>query len=192
MTDLIRSATSFAVHMISQYVTAGDILVDATCGNGHDTVKLASMKPSRLYAFDIQAEAVNATRAHLQSKGMEHMITDGTINLIHDSHENMASYIPHKVNAVIFNLGYLPGHDKSITTRVSSTLPAVFTALELLQTGGILCITIYSGHPQGMDEKKALLNWARNLDEKQFHAANISMLNQQNHPPEILLITKKK
>ena len=114
------------------------------------------------------------------------------------AHEEMANVIADedgqtepKVKAVIFNLGYLPGGDKAITTRAETTLQAVRSAMDLLQPDGVICITMYSGHPEGRQEKAALLEFAENLDAGRWHTAYISMPNQKNDPPEILIITRK-
>ena len=98
----------------------------------------------------------------------------------------MKKYVSSPVKLVVFNLGYLPGADKSVTTLTSSTLDAVQSALELLAKDGLVCITMYSGHQQGAEEKHALLEFAENLDSKYWHVSYISMLNQRKNPPEIL------
>ena len=95
------------------------------------------------------------------------------------------------VKAVIFNLGYLPGGDKTVTTRAETTLAAVESAMGLLCPDGLICITMYSGHPEGKREKAALLDFAAGLDAGKWHAAYVSMPNQRRDPPEILLITRK-
>ena len=87
---------------------------------------------------------------------------------------------------------YLPGGDKEITTRTESTLCALQAALELLRVDGLLCVTVYWGHPSGREEREAVLRWAKNLDKGIYHCVHTDMLNQPNCPPEIVLITKKK
>lgn len=192
MTDLIRTATDLASHMAIQYMMPGDIAIDATCGNGNDTVKLASAMPEKLYAFDIQPAAIENTRNLLISCGFASLLQNDTIRLICDSHENLGSYVKERVGAVMFNLGYMPGQDKSVTTQSVSTLKALTSALELLRIGGIICITMYSGHTEGLKEKKDILEWASGLDNKIFHSSYVSMINQKNSPPEIVFITRKK
>ncbi len=191
MTNIIRTTTEFAMYIASAYIRSGDILVDATCGNGHDTLKLAKTDPSRLYAFDIQQSALDSARNLLISEGFGKELACGSISLICDSHTNMKKYVSGQVKLIMFNLGYLPGADKSVTTAAYSTLDAVQIALELLAKDGLICITMYSGHPEGVSEKNALLEFAENLDSKNWHVSYINMLNQQKNPPEILLITKK-
>ena len=181
MTNIIRSTANLAMHILKEYISDKDSVIDATCGNGHDTLSLAGCRPRRLYAFDIQQQAISNTEALLTSSGFAGELKDGSISLICDSHENMYKYIDSRISAIIFNLGYLPGGDKTKTTSVTSTLKAV----------RILCITMYSGHAEGAKEKEALLSLAEKLDSSVYHTAYISMPNQHKNPPEILLITKK-
>ena len=149
MSNLIKNITEFALYLVQGYISEGDVVVDATCGNGYDTLRLAQLSPAKLYAFDIQQEAV-------------------------------------------FNLGYLPGADKGCTTSASSTMRAVRSCLSRLEPDGLVCITMYSGHPAGRQEKEHLLAFAENLDKRQWHCAYINLINQPAAPPEILLITRKK
>ena len=192
MKNIIRQTTEFAMHIVRAYVKPGDTVVDATCGNGHDTLALASMEPARLYAFDVQETAVHATTALLEANGYTRSIREGRIVVKQLAHEEMAGFVAAPVKVVVFNLGYLPGGDKTITTRAETTLSAVQGAMELLQPDGLICITMYSGHDEGKREKESLLDLAEMLDAATWHTAFISMLNQKHNPPEILLITRKK
>ncbi len=191
MANLIRQTTELALHIVRPYVTPDSTVIDATCGNGHDTLALAQMNPAKLYAFDIQEDAVRATTALLEANGYRESIADGRFVLRCAAHEEMNQYVARPVTAVLFNLGYLPGGDKEITTKAASTLIAVQAAMELLETDGVICITMYSGHDAGKEEKAALLNFAETLDAKLWHTAYISMPNQKHDPPEILFITRK-
>ena len=191
MKSIIRQTTEFALHIVRAYVKPGDTVVDATCGNGHDTLALASMEPARLYAFDVQEEAVRATIALLEANGYSKSISEGNIIVKQLAHEEMTGFVAFPVKAIVFNLGYLPGGDKTLTTRAETTLTAVQSAMELLQPDGLICITMYSGHGEGKREKEVLLDFAESLDAAEWHTAYISMPNQRHAPPEILLITRK-
>ncbi|MCQ4637033.1 methyltransferase domain-containing protein [Anaerovorax odorimutans] len=188
MKNLIRSTTQLAMFFVSQYLRPGGTAVDATCGNGNDTVALARAGAKDIYAFDIQKTAIERTKAALVKENLY----SENIHLIQDSHENMGAYIKGNVQAVVFNLGYLPAASKEIATCGETTVKAVKAALRLLSVDGLVCITMYSGHPGGEEEKRKVLELARGLDQRIYHAAYINMLNQQNHPPEILLITLKR
>lgn len=189
--NIIQTTTEFAMFIASGYISEGNVLIDATCGNGYDTLQLARFSPSKLYAFDRQPDAVAATRDRLISEGFEDKINDGTISLICDSHEYMAEYVEEAADVIMFNLGYLPGGDKDFVTTSASTISAVITSLQLLAHNGLICITMYSGHPEGYEEKESLLMFAMELDPTLYHVSYINMANQPNFPPEILLITKK-
>lgn len=177
-----------ALLFLAQYLHPGETAVDATCGNGHDTMALAKLGAGTIYAFDIQREAIQHTKDALIAQDLY----SDHIHLILDGHENMAHYVREKVQVVIFNLGYLPSASKEIITRTQTTLKAVSQALSLLKKDGLLCITMYSGHPGGQEEKEALLSFAQSLDTSLYHTAYINMPNQRNHPPELLLITLKR
>ena len=192
MSNIIRTTTELAMHTASAYIPDNAVLIDATCGNGHDTLRLALHAPSVLYAFDMQQKAVDNTRSLLISEGFKKELDNGTIKLICSSHEFMSSYVTEKADLIMFNLGYLPGGDKTITTNVGSTITAVKDALDLIAVNGLVCIAMYSGHDEGKSEKEALLTFARHLDPSVYHSAYVSMINQKNSPPELLLITRKK
>lgn len=201
MGNIIRQTTELALHLVRPYVTPDAAVIDATCGNGHDTLALAEMDPARIYAFDIQEQAVRATTELLQRHGYSKSIASGQFMICCMPHEQMGTVVPQDdaetdagaapVRAVIFNLGYLPGGDKERTTRTDSTLAAVRAAMELIAPDGVICVTMYSGHPEGKREKTALLEFASVLDAGKWHTAYISMPNQKHDPPEILLLTRK-
>ena len=188
MSNIIRSTTQTALLFISQYLHPGDTVVDATCGNGHDTAALAKMGAGKIYAFDVQEEAINNTRETL----LKEDCSLDNVHLILDSHANMCNYIKDKIQVAVFNLGYLPTADKTVTTSHHSTIAAVKEAMKILKKDGLICITMYSGHPGGQEEKDALLDFAEQLDSATWHTAYINLKNQRKNPPEILLITLKR
>ena len=202
MKNLIQHTTELAMSIAKQYIRPNGLVIDATCGNGHDTLALAKAiwpaEPTgratgtgaaRLLAFDVQKAAIENTRTALVEAGFGSQLESGQIVLIQDDHANMAKHIDvlfgwsadgHANTAdcttetmtgaslIVFNLGYLPGGDKQVTTESDSTLSAVEAALDLLNKDGLICITMYSGHEA------------------------INMVNQANDPPEILLISRKR
>ena len=188
MSNIIRSTTQTALLFISQYLHNGDTVVDATCGNGHDTLALAKMGAGKIYAFDVQETAITNTESLLTKEN----IPLSNVHLILDSHANMCNYIKENVQVIVFNLGYLPSANKSIITSSESTITAVKEAMKLLKKDGLICISMYSGHPGGQEEKQSLLDFAESLDERTWHTAYINMRNQRKNPPEILLITLKR
>lgn len=183
--NVLRDTTALALTMCLQYADPAGTAVDATCGKGHDTLWL-SRHFAKVYGFDIQEAAIGETERRLAEAGA------ANVTLIQDSHENMARYVKEAPQVIVFNLGYLPGGEKNVTTEPGTTLAALHTALELLAVDGLLCVTMYQGHSQGYLERMKILEWARKLDKRAFHCVHTDMINQPAMPPEILWITKKK
>ena len=183
--NILRDTTELAKLFCEKYIDKDGVAVDATCGNGHDTLWLAE-RCAHVYAFDIQAAAIENTRVLLAENGREN------VSIICDSHAEMTKYVGEPVSLVMFNLGYLPGGDKTLSTGSDSTLRALEQSIGLLAVNGLVCVIMYWGHPQGAEERRAVLDWAATLDKGMFHCVHTDMINQPNCPPEILLITKKK
>ena len=183
--NVLKNTTALALTMCLQYADKNAAAVDATCGNGHDTLWLAE-RFGKVYGFDIQKSAIEATAARIEEAGFEN------VELIHDGHEKMADYVKERPHVIVFNLGYLPGGDKSVSTESESTLEALIDALSILAVDGLLCITMYQGHCEGYRERLKVLEWAKSLDKGRYHCIRTDMVNQPNNPPEILWITKKK
>lgn len=202
--NLITKTTGWVMDILSHYVREGDAVIDATMGNGHDTVALARLvgAEGRVFAFDVQEQALANTEALLRRIDEQEESAGGgklrrRVQLILDSNVNLRRYVeqsadePRAVAAALFNLGYLPGGDKSITTTGEETLRAASEALETVKPDGLVAMVLYSGHEQGAKEKELLLQWAERLPAKEYHVAYVSMWNQKKHPPELLLVTKK-
>ena len=188
MSNLITRTTELAMSVTLTYIKPGDTVVDATCGTGQDTVVLALAVGSEgsVYAFDIQKSAHLLTEARLKSHGI------ANVHLVKQSFVSMSEHIPEKsAAAVVFNLGYLPGGDHSITTTADSTLAGLDVALRTIKPGGVVTVVMYDGHEEGAEEKQAVLEWAETLDQKKYHVAYVSLLNQKNNPPEIQKKKKK-
>ena len=188
MANLITKTTELAMTVTLSYVRKGDVAVDATCGGGYDTAALArAVGPEgRVYAFDIQKKALIMTESRLRSHGISN------VRLIRESFVSMSSHIAeNSASAVVFNLGYLPGGDHSITTTAETTAEGLDAALRTIRPGGIVTVVMYDGHEAGAEEKKMVLEWAEALDQSRYHTAYVSMINQEKNPPEILWITKK-
>ena len=189
MANDFRSARFWAREMIEAAMFDGAVAVDATMGNGHDTQWLCELagENGRVYAFDVQPEAVERTRERLAEIGLL-----GRAELFCAGHERMAEFVHEKADAIVFNLGWLPGAEHGVTTQTSTTLMAVNAALELLKEDGLMTVCIYPGHEEGTRELHALMEWASALDEKRYDALLKTYLNQSNDPPRMLAIRKKK
>jgi len=144
--------------LLQEHIPDGGFAVDATAGNGYDTAFLAGLTgpEGKVWSFDIQQAAIEATRNRLESLGLADRVI-----LVQDSHSRMAEYVPAalagSISGIAFNLGYLPGSDKQITTQVPTSLEAVRHSLRLLSHDGILTVTVYPGHAEGTREGDALI-----------------------------------
>ncbi|RJR12506.1 methyltransferase domain-containing protein [Candidatus Parcubacteria bacterium] len=173
-------------------VSEGDIAVDCTIGNGHDTVFLAELvgQSGHVYGFDIQEEAVNATLEQVRKNGCQDRVT-----LFQESHARLLELIPEaehsRIRGAIFNLGYLPGGDKEIVTLAESTIAAVEQLLSVMEKEAVIVLVVYHGHPEGQVERDALLVYVTSLDQKRAHVLQYRFMNQVNNPPFIIAIEKK-
>jgi tRNA1(Val) A37 N6-methylase TrmN6 len=142
--------TELAHLLLGRCIQRGDLVVDATAGNGHDALFLAQQVApgGHVHAFDIQPEAIVRAQHRIAEAGLADHVT-----FHHTDHASMATRLPHEsVRAVLFNLGYLPGSDRATTTMRDSTLTALHAAAQLLHSGGLLSLVCYPGHPQGAEE----------------------------------------
>jgi len=152
----------FAKKTWKDFLRCSDSAVDATCGRGRDTLFLCQIA-AQVYAFDIQPEALAQTRSLLEKQGLADKVA-----LFQQSHAVFPLF-PSSPRLFVYNLGYLPRGDKTITTQTSSTLQSVASALTWVQkTCGALSIMCYPGHPEGAIEKAALLEWASSLCSDQW------------------------
>ena len=174
-------------HFILTHLKAGDIAVDYTMGNGHDTEFLSKVvgENGHVYAFDIQQSAVDSTAKNLKAAGCPENYT-----LICDSHHNVKNYVNQKVKAGMFNLGWLPGGDKSITTMRETTMPAIEAAIELMDRDAILNIAVYPGHPEGDAEGKMIEEYLSGLSRFKLCVTKIKIVNSPTSPYFFLIETK--
>lgn len=172
---------------ILAHLKEGDTAADFTMGNGHDTEFLSKTvgEKGKIYAFDIQEAAVNSTRQNLKNAACPQNYT-----LIHDSHHNCEKYIECKIKAGMFNLGYLPGGDKNITTMRETTMPAIKSAISLLDRDAILCVAIYPGHEEGDLEGKMVSEYLSTLDRFVYSVAQIKIINSPTSPYFMIIETK--
>lgn len=181
--------TQWCHHFIREQIRPGDLCIDATMGNGHDTLLLSVLAGSagRVLAFDIQEKALEHTRSLLVEKEAPDNYT-----LILDSHENMAAYAaPDSVSCVVFNFGYLPGGDHGKATKAASSIRAIEHALTLLKKKGLLSLCIYSGGDTGFEERDSILSYLKNLDSKKYLVILSQYYNRPNHPPIPALVIKR-
>ena len=185
MLDLLSLQKQF----ILTHLREGDIAVDFTMGNGHDTEFLSKTVGERghVYAFDIQTQAVESTARNLAAAGCPK-----TYTLIRDSHHKVRDYVRGPIKAGMFNLGYLPGGDKSITTMRKTTLPAIEAAISLLGQDGIVLIAVYPGHAEGEEEGKLITEYLSTLSRYQLCCTQILILNSPTSPFFMLVESRDK
>lgn len=185
----MRGAVALSHHFLRAGVRAGDRVVDATSGNGHDTLLLAELvgETGKVWGFDIQDVALQATAARLAEAGLR-----DRVELVAAGHETMKDYVAGPIAAAVFNLGYLPGADKTCITRSEQTLTALGQALELLAPQGILVIAVYTGHPGGAEEGEAVTGWAEGLDPNSCNVWHCCQPNRPATAPFLVLVEKMR
>lgn len=154
--------TNIAHHLVGSIVRKGDHVVDATAGNGHDTLFLADLvgPEGKVDSFDIQDEAIAATRRRTAGYPQ--------VCLHQISHTDMRTRINGQVRAVMFNLGFLPSGDKSVITKPDSTLAALEDSRFLIEGDGILSVIVYPSHHGGSEEAICVDGWFSRLPSEEF------------------------
>ena len=185
----LKSARYLASDYLARTVQAGDTVIDATAGNGHDTLFLAGLvgETGHVYAFDVQESAIRATGECVRAGGLENRVT-----LIHAGHERMTEYVTGPVRAVCFNLGWLPGGNKDITTHWETTLQAVTQALSLLMPLGICTVCVYPGHAEGEKERQGLKPFLAALRPQEYNVLHQVFLNAGPDAPECYVIQRMR
>ena len=178
----MKKPLEMAHDFLAQVITQEDIVVDATMGNGHDTLFLAKLA-KQVYAFDIQEQALEKTSQRLQEVGLTN------IELLLQGHETVDQFVT-VLKAAIFNLGYLPSADKSIITKPQTTIEALEKLCQMLVKGGRIAVMIYYGHEGGDLERDAVMDYVSQLPQQEYTATIYRTLNQINNPPFLVMIEK--
>lgn len=180
--------TELAHLLLGDMIRKGDTVIDATCGNGHDTIFLAALvgEQGKVVAYDIQEAAIRETEALAKHAGFDERIT------IHQkSHALMAEDLKSEsVRVVAFNLGYLPGEDHSVTTVAEETLKGLEAAAHVITPEGGLSVVCYPGHEAGAIEAEAVEKWFSELPNQGWRVAKYAMLGTQKPAPFLLLGVK--
>lgn len=174
-----------------QHIRQGATVIDATAGNGHDTLMLAKAvgEQGMVFAFDIQHEALTETANRLTESGVINRV-----KLIEASHANMVNLIPKvqhsNISLVMFNLGYLPGSDKNVITDGKSTLTALDAALALLSTDSAVSVIAYPGHSGGDSECDLVSKWCDDLDVAKYQIEKVIPETVKRKPPQWFWISR--
>ncbi len=170
--------------LLAEHIGNGNTVADFTMGNGNDTLWLAKRvgEGGTVYGFDIQQQAVDNTNALLKSHGVS-----DRCKTVCDSHHNLLSYIKEPIDAGVFNLGFLPGGDKGITTLRETTIPAIKDAISVIKPGGCLLIAVYPGHEEGRLEGEMICEMLAAYEQKHLSAYRFNVLNAPTSPYFILV-----
>ena len=184
--------TEMAHDYLAQQLNPGDRAIDATAGNGHDSAYMAQLvgPEGHVLAIDIQHAAINATRARLEADGClaqsELRVADHASAL-----QALCPKCTNSLNAITFNLGYLPGSDKCIQTEPDSTLDALHASSQLLQSGGLLLVTAYRGHPGGLSEADRVADWMQQIQSRGWSVESHEPVVSGTRIPPILWVARK-
>lgn len=170
----------FIHEVIIDHTNASSIAIDATAGNGHDTLFLAK-HTKHVYVFDVQETALKNTIKRLKQHQLDNVTT------IHSSHALLSQYVKEPFDVVVFNLGYLPQSDQTIITQESSTLDAINQALKGLNPEGIVCLTLYTGHAGGQEEADAVEAYVQTLPSKKYDVLKYQFVNKEKAPYNIII-----
>lgn len=184
------STVEITHEVLKKYVTEGDFCIDATVGNGHDTVFLASLcgKTGKVLGFDIQPQAIENTRTALEQAGYLQ-----NAQLVNESHTKIENYAkPQTAAAAVFNFGWLPGGDHNIFTKSETSLEAIKQALCAVKPGGIVCLAIYYGKQCGYSERDDILNFLQGLNSAEYTVLVTQFYNRINDPSIPAFIIKNK
>ncbi len=189
---ILPKAVPAAHALARQCVRNGDCVIDATAGNGYDTLFLAQLVGDTgvVYAFDKSEQAIDVTMQRLS----EHGVKD-RVHVLHAGHETMHEHVAKehqgRITCVMFNLGFLPHGGRATATRALTTVQALSSAYEMLADGGMILIACYRGHDGGEEEYEHVLAWAGTRAQKECQTIRYEFLNQVNTPPVLIAIEKE-
>ncbi len=185
MTYFDKNALKLSHEHLKNHINKGDICIDATMGKGRDTLLLSNLAgdEGKVYAFDIQKEALNSTKTLLDENNKTN------VTLILDSHHKMGDYVTN-AKCVVFNFGFLPGGDHSIFSHADTSIKAIDSALDIITDDGFISICSYYGGDTGFEEKDAILSYLESLDQKKYTVMLQSFHNRKGCPPLFIIIEK--
>lgn len=180
-----KTILNYVHNLIDSYIKENDIVIDATIGNGNDTLYLSKVvENGKVFGFDIQEDAIKNTKDLLDKNNCHNY------ELFLSSHNKMSSVLSDylgKVSLVLFNLGYLPNGDKTITTNYETTIEAIEESFKLIHKMGMILVVIYPGHESGKIESEKIHEYLdkNNINYIEYH-------NTDNVIAPYLIEIKKK
>lgn len=189
MSNRLQDIQGFLRTILKESIQPGDIALDLTAGRGRDTLFLAQLvgAEGKVHAFDVQEVALQETQGLLKEQHMAERV-----RLYHWDHGRLLEKVQDPVQAAMFNLGYLPGHSQEITTQAASTLAALEAVLQLLRQGGVIALTVYRGHPGGLEEAAAVEEFLSCLPRRKYSVLRGEYINQLPNAPYWILVQKNK
>lgn len=186
--ELVKSVCEMVHSEAKKLIFSGAVAVDATMGNGEDTAFLCEAvgKDGKVYAFDVQDDAVMRTKRRLREADLLERAV-----IIKDGHEKVRDYVAEAIAVAVFNLGYLPGGDHAVTTLASTTVRAIEDCLRLLQEEGAILIALYWGHKNGEEEKKVVEAYLGTLSSSHW-AISETLFPNREKAPIFIEIQKKR
>ncbi len=185
----------FSHMLVAAKLESGGHAVDATAGNGNDTLFLINhlSKNDKLYVFDIQEQAIQQTRNKLMEylSQADYNKLNQRISFICTGHENIDQHVRDPVKVIMFNLGYLPGANTNIITKPYTTIKAIEKGLQLLVPQGIISIVLYPGHEGGEEEAVLVSNYVARLDPYQYGVIQYKNINKKKSP-YALIVEKRR
>ncbi|MDU1315061.1 MAG: class I SAM-dependent methyltransferase [Clostridium septicum] len=176
----VANISDLSHYIIKDFLERKNIAIDATLGNGHDTDFLSEIF-NKVYSFEIQKDPCEL----YNKKALNN------VEVINDSHDKFIEYINDNVDCIMYNLGFLPGGNKEITTLHETSIKSIKQGLEILNHGGIMTICIYKGHDEGKKEESCILEYIKTLPKNKFGVMSHSYLNRNKTAPSLIVIEKK-
>jgi Putative rRNA methylase len=194
---LFHSHLDLAHQYWKKILNTGECAIDATCGNGHDSLVLSKLlfpndlnkNGSKLFVIDCQIEAIQCTKEQLKKNLTLDCLE--TIQFFHQCHSSFPLEIqPHSIKLIVYNLGYLPGGNKQLTTTLSTTVQSLKSAIPLIHQGGVISITCYPGHPEGKIEELGVLDFITSLNPQEWSCCTHRWMNRKKSPSLVMLQKK--
>lgn len=180
MFKYVADISNLAHFIINNFLENKSVAIDGTLGNGFDTDFLSD-NFEKVYSFEIQKESCEKYKERNKKN----------VEIINDSHHLFNNYVKGSVDCIMYNLGFLPGGDKGITTMHTTSLESIQCGLDLLNSGGIMTICIYKGHDEGQIEESCILKYLSNLTKSKYGVMSHNYLNRSETAPLLVVIEKK-
>lgn len=172
----MKSIVEYSHEFLIPVLHKGAVCIDATLGNGHDTQFFLEQGVRKVHGYEIQEDVYKKTLDRINSKKL----------IGHCKSHEYVDEIQESVDAIVFNFGYCPGKEESITTQYNTSLIAVQKSFSLLKKKGKMALVFYP-HEEGKREAQIILDWLFSVPR--IDIIKIEML--QKDCPYLIGIEKK-